>query len=109
LAEYFESTPATPGGSTLGVGSLTGIQNITAKKLFDKYYGGNMLCLRNNYWKPYVYFVFTTVRPLCHEGLPRALADIKVYPLFEYFGYSVFGSSYVPCDLKHITFSADLI
>jgi hypothetical protein len=29
--------------------------------------------------------------------------------LFEYFGYSVFGSSYVPCDLKHITFSADLI
>lgn len=45
VAEYFESTPATLGGSTLGVGSLTGIQDITAKKLFDKYYGGNTFIL----------------------------------------------------------------
>jgi hypothetical protein len=28
--------------------------------------------LRNNSWKPYVYIVFTTGRPLCHEVLPRA-------------------------------------
>jgi hypothetical protein len=80
VAEYFESTPATPGGSTLVVGKWAGIHNITAKKLFDKYYGGNMLCLRNNSSKPYVYIVFTTVRPLCHEVLLRALADIKAYP-----------------------------
>jgi hypothetical protein len=26
--------------------------------------------LRNNSWKPYVYIVFTTGRPLCHEVLP---------------------------------------
>ena len=80
VAEYFESTPATPGGSTLVVGKWAGIHNITAKKLFDKYYGGNMLCLRNNSWKPYVYIVFTTGRPLCHEVLLRTLADIKAYP-----------------------------
>jgi hypothetical protein len=33
--------------------------------------------LRNNSWKPYVYIVFTTGRPLCHEVLK---ADIKAYP-----------------------------
>jgi hypothetical protein len=37
-----------------------------------------MVYLRNNSWKPYVYIVFTTGRPLCHEVLPRA--DIKAYP-----------------------------
>ena len=35
------------------------------------------ICLRNNSWKPYVYIVFTTGRPLCHEVLPRALARSK--------------------------------
>ena len=33
--------------------------------------------LRNNSWKPYVYIVFTTGRPLCHEVLPRAKARGK--------------------------------
>ena len=28
-----------------------------------------LIYLRNNSWKPYVYIVFTTVRPLCHEVL----------------------------------------
>jgi hypothetical protein len=37
-----------------------------------------MVYLRNNSWKLYVYIVFTTGRPLCHEVLPRA--DIKAYP-----------------------------
>ena len=39
----------------------------------------NMCCiyLRNNSWKPYVYIAFTTGRPLCHEGLPRAQARGK--------------------------------
>lgn len=39
VAEYFESKPA-PGKSTPPTaGSLTGISNITARKLFDAYYG----------------------------------------------------------------------
>ena len=33
--------------------------------------------LRNNSWKPYVYIVFTTGRPLCHADLPRAQARGK--------------------------------
>ena len=33
--------------------------------------------LRNNSWKPYVYIVITTGRPLCHEVLPRASARSK--------------------------------
>ena len=33
--------------------------------------------LRNKSWKPYVYIVFTTGRPLCYEALPRALARGK--------------------------------
>jgi hypothetical protein len=37
----------------------------------------SMIYLRNNSWKPYVYIVFTTGRPLCHEVLPRALARGK--------------------------------
>jgi hypothetical protein len=36
-----------------------------------------LLKLRNNSWKPYVYIVFTTGRPLCHKVLPRALARGK--------------------------------
>jgi hypothetical protein len=35
------------------------------------------LKLRNNSWKPYVYIVFTTGRPLCHEALPRELTRGK--------------------------------
>jgi hypothetical protein len=34
--------------------------------------------LRNNSWKPYVYIVFTTVRPLCQEVLPRAFNKRKI-------------------------------
>jgi hypothetical protein len=34
-------------------------------------------CLRNNSWQQYVYIVFTTGRPLCHEVLPRTLARGK--------------------------------
>ena len=35
------------------------------------------LYLRNNSWKPYVYIVFTTGRPLCQEVPPRASARGK--------------------------------
>jgi hypothetical protein len=31
--------------------------------------------LRNNSWKPYVYIVFTTGRPLCHEVLPPSVSE----------------------------------
>ncbi|XP_052092523.1 von Willebrand factor A domain-containing protein 7-like [Mytilus californianus] len=41
VAAFYEETPLTPGGSTPSSGSLTGIQDITAKKLYDKVYAGS--------------------------------------------------------------------
>jgi hypothetical protein len=37
--------------------------------------------LWNNSWKPYVYIVFTTGRPLCHEVLPMILniENLNIY------------------------------
>ena len=33
--------------------------------------------LRNNSWKPYVYIVFTTGRPLCHEVYHERKRGVK--------------------------------
>ncbi|XP_076091883.1 uncharacterized protein LOC143063560 isoform X3 [Mytilus galloprovincialis] len=41
VAAFYEETPLTPGGSTPSSGSLTGIQDITAKKLYDKISAGS--------------------------------------------------------------------
>ncbi|XP_063420891.1 von Willebrand factor A domain-containing protein 7-like [Mytilus trossulus] len=41
VAAFYEETPLTPEGSTPSSGSLTGIQDITAKKLYDQVYAGS--------------------------------------------------------------------
>jgi hypothetical protein len=46
-----------------------GIYNVNSKKKEKK--KKKHTYLKNNSWKPYVYIVITTGRPLCHEVLPE--------------------------------------